>query len=138
MQNGFSLTFRTVMTPWTQECVYFVVATLSEAGVAVEPDPLKRGLGFEEQWFTPWNEVMSLQHVRPPEPIVRIEFPTSIGQTAIRDIRIPPIVDGPFAGCSGPHLVEAILTTFQETHRPPTIAQVLRVLPEVHGGRTNN
>jgi hypothetical protein len=136
VDDRFSLTFRTMMAPWTQDCVYFIVLTLSEAGIAVEPDPLKRGLGFEEQWFTPWSEVMSLQHVRPPEPIVRVEFPTSSGQTAIRDIRIPPVKDGPFAGCSGPHLVEAILSAFQETHRPPSVAQVLRVLPEVHeGGR---
>jgi len=134
MGDRFSLVLRTCMAPWTQDCTYFIVLTLTDAGIAVEPDPLKRGLGFEEQWFTPWSEVMSLQHVRPPEPIVRIEFPTSNGQTAIRDIRIPPIADGPFAGCSGPHLVEAILAAFQETHHPPSVEQVARILPEVHGG----
>jgi len=132
--DRFSLTFRSVMTPWTQECVYYVVVTLSDEGIGVEPDQLKHGFGLEEQWFTPWSEVMSLQHVRAPEPVVRIEFPTSSGQTAIRDIRIPPVTDGPFAGCSGPHLVEAILSAFQETRRPPSVAQVLRVMPEVHQG----
>ena len=130
--DRFSLRFRSVMAPWTQECVYYVVVTLSAEGIAVEPDPLKHGFGLEEQWFTSWSDVTSLQHVRPPEPIVRLEFPTSSGQTAIRDIRIPPVAEGPFAGCAGPHLVEAILTAFQETHRPPSVAQVLRVMPQVH------
>jgi len=134
MGNRFSLVFHTYMTPWTQDCMYFITLTLDETGIGVAPDPAKRGLGLEEQWFTPWSDVMSLQHVRPPEPIVRIEFPTSSGQTAIRDIRIPPIADGPFAGCSGPHLVEAILAAFQETHHPPSVEQVARILPEVHGG----
>ena len=133
VDERFSLRFRSVMTPWTQECVYHVVVTLSDEGIGVEPDPLKHGFGLEEQWFTPWSEVMSLQHVRPPEPVVRIEFPTSSGQTAIRDIRIPPVAEGPFAGCSGPHLVEAILAAFQETHRAPSIAQVLRAMLEVRG-----
>jgi hypothetical protein len=131
MANGFSLTFPTYMTPWTQDCMYFVILTLSDTGIGVEPDPRKRGLGMEEQWFAPWSEIMSLQHVRPPEPIVRIEFPTSIGQTAIRDIRVPAVKDGPFAGCSGAHLVEAILLAYQETHRPPSVEQVARMLPAV-------
>lgn len=131
MGNQFNLVFNTYMTPWTQDCMFFVILTLSEAGIGVAPDPAKRGLGLEEQWFAPWSDVMSLQHVRPPEPIVRIEFPTSEGQTAIRDIRVPTVADGPFAGCSGPHLVEAILLAFQETHQPPTIAQIARTMPEV-------
>jgi hypothetical protein len=130
----FSLTFNTTMTPWTQDCMFFVILTLSQDGIGVAPDPRKRGLGMEEQWFAKWSEVMSLQHVRPPEPIVRIEFPTSEGQTAIRDIRVPTVADGPFAGCSGAQLVEAILLAFQETHRPPSVAQVVRMLPDV-GGR---
>jgi hypothetical protein len=128
MADGFSLTFHTYMTPWTQDCMFFVVLTLSDTGIGVAPDPRKRGLGMEEQWFASWSEIMSLQHVRPPEPIVRIEFPTSEGQTAIRDIRVPPVPDGPFAGCSGAHLVEAILLAFQETHQPPSVEQVARML----------
>jgi hypothetical protein len=128
MADGFRLTFNTYMTPWTQDCMFFVVLTLSDTGIGVEPDPRKRGLGMEEQWFASWSEIMSLQHVRPPEPIVRVEFPTSEGQTAIRDIRVPPVPDGPFAGCSGAHLVEAILLAFQETHQPPSVEQVARML----------
>src|SRR5215472_12102838 len=54
MADGFSLTFATYMTPWTQDCMFFVVVTLSEAGIAVAPDPKKRGFGMEEQWFAPW------------------------------------------------------------------------------------
>ena len=131
MGNGFNLVFHTYMTPWTQDCMYFITLTLSEAGIGVAPDPAKRGLGLEEQWFTPWSDVMSLQHVRPPEPIIRIEFPTSAGQTAIRDIRVPTVADGAFAGCSGAHLVEAILLAFQETHQPPTVEQIARTMPEV-------
>jgi hypothetical protein len=134
MGNGFELVFHTYMTPWTQDCMFFVILTVSDAGIGVAPDPRKRGLGMEEQWFTRWNEVTSLEHVRPPEPIVRVEFPTSEGQTAIRDIRVPTVADGPFAGCSGAHLVEAILLAFQETHRPPSVEQVARMLPDV-GGR---
>ena len=126
MADGFSLTFATYMTPWTQDCMFFVVVTLSEAGIAVAPDPKKRGFGMEEQWFAPWNDVVSFQHVRPPEPIVRVEFPTSEGQTAIRDIRVPDAKDGPFAGCAGPQLVEAILLAWQEDHRPPGVEEVLR------------
>jgi len=133
MADGFRLLFHTTMTPWTQDCMYFITLTLSDTGIGVAPDPRKRGLGMEEQWFTAWSEVMSLQHVRPPEPIVRIEFPTSEGQTAIRDIRVPTVADGPFAGCSGAHLVEAILLAFQETHQPPSVAQVVRLLPDVRG-----
>jgi hypothetical protein len=128
MADGFSLTFHTYMTPWTQDCMFFVVLTLSDTGIGVAPDPRKRGLGMEEQWFASWSEIMSLQHVRPPEPIVRVEFPTSEGQTAIRDIRVPPVPDGPFVGCSGAHLVEAILLAFQETHQPPSVEQVARML----------
>jgi hypothetical protein len=135
MGNGFKLVFHTYMTPWTQDCMFFVILTVSDTGIGVAPDPRKRGLGMEEQWFARWSEVTSLEHVRPPEPIVRIEFPTSEGQTAIRDIRVPTVADGPFAGCSGAHLVEAILLAFQETHRPPSVEQVLRMLPDV-GGRT--
>jgi hypothetical protein len=133
MDDGFRLTFSTYMTPWTQDCMFFVVLTLSEEGIGVAPDPAKSGFGMEEQWFAPWSEVMSLQHVRPPEPIVRVEFPTSEGQTAIRDIRIPTVTDGPFAGCSGPHLVEAILLAYQENHRPPSVEQVARLLPQARG-----
>jgi hypothetical protein len=133
MADGFRLVFHTYMTPWTQDCMYFITLTLTDTGIGVAPDPAKRGLGMEEQWFAAWSEVMSLQHVRPPEPIVRIEFPTSEGQTAIRDIRVPTVADGPFAGCSGAHLVEAILLAFQETHRPPSVAQVVRMLPDVRG-----
>ena len=81
MGNGFSLVFRAYMTPWTQECMYFILLTLSDTGISVEPDPFMRGLGLEEQWFAPWGDVMSLQHVRQPEPFVRIEFSTSGGQT---------------------------------------------------------
>ena len=126
MGDGFRLTFATYMTPWTQDCMFFVVVTLSEQGIGVEPDPKKRGFGMEEQWFAPWSDVMSFQHVRPPEPIVRIEFPTSEGQTAIRDIRVPDVVDEPFAGCPGPQLVEAMLLAFQEHHRAPSVEDVLR------------
>jgi hypothetical protein len=133
MGDGFSLTFATYMTPWTQDCMYFIVLTLSDDGIGVAPDPAKRGFGLEEQWFTPWSEVMSLQHVRPPEPIVRIEFPTSEGQSAIRDIRVPTVADGPFAGCSGPHLVEAILLAYQDSHRPPSVEQIARLLPQARG-----
>ena len=44
MGDGFRLTFATTMTPWTQDCMFFVVVTLSEQGIGVEPDPdyLKR------------------------------------------------------------------------------------------------
>jgi hypothetical protein len=137
MGNQFNLVFHTYMTPWTQDCMYFITLTLSEAGIGVAPDPAKRGLGLEEQWFAPWSDVMSLQHVRPPEPIIRIEFPTSVGQTAIRDIRVPTVADGPFAGCSGTHLVEAILLAFQETHQPPTVEQIARTMPEVLRNRSS-
>ena len=128
MGDGFSLTFATYMTPWTQDCMFFITLTLSQDGIGVEPDPRKRGFGMEEQWFAPWSDVMSLQHVRPPEPIVRFEFPTSVGQTAIRDIRMPDVADGPFAGSSGPRLVEAILLAYQENHRPPSVEEVMRKL----------
>ncbi len=125
MGDGFSLTFSTYMTPWTQDCMFFVILTLSQDGIGVAPDPKKRGFGMEEQWFAPWSDVVSFQHVRPPEPIVRIEFPTSLGQTAIRDIRVPTPADGPFAGCAGPQLVEAMLLAFQEHHRAPSVEEVL-------------
>jgi hypothetical protein len=134
MGDGFRLTFATTMTPWTQDCMFFVVVTLSEQGIGVEPDPKKRGFGMEEQWFAPWSDVMSFQHVRPPEPIVRIEFPTSEGQSAIRDIRVPDVTDGPFAGCPGPQLVEAMLLAFQEHHRPPTVDDVMRKVGETQRG----
>ena len=126
MGDGFRLTFATTMTPWTQDCMFFVVVTLSEYGIGIEPDPKKRGFGMEEQWFAPWSDVLSFQHVRPPEPIVRIEFPTSEGQSAIRDIRVPDVKDGPFAGRPGPQLVEAMLLAFQERQRPPNVDDVLR------------
>jgi hypothetical protein len=77
---------------------------------------------------------MSFQHVRPPEPIVRIEFPTSEGQSAIRDIRVPDITEGPFAGCPGPHLVEAMLLAYQEQHHPPSVDDVLRKVAELRPG----
>ena len=131
MDDGFRLTFATYMTPWTQDCMFFVVLTLSEAGIRVEPDAKKRGFGMEEQWFVPWSDVVSFQHVRPPEPIVRIEFPTSQGQTAIRDVRVPDVADGPFAGCAGPQLVEAMLLAFQEHHRAPGVDDVLRKVTEL-------
>jgi hypothetical protein len=131
MGDGFSLTFSTYMTPWTQDCMFFVVLTLSQDGIGVAPDLKKHGFGMEEQWFAAWSEVMSLQHVRPPEPIVRIEFPTSEGQSAIRDIRIPAPADGPFAGCPGPQLVEAILLAYQEHHRPPGVEEVMRKAEEL-------
>jgi len=134
MDDGFRVTFATYMTPWTQDCMFFVVVTLSEQGIGVEPDPKKRGFGMEEQWFVDWSDVMSFQHVRPPEPIVRIEFPTSEGQSAIRDIRVPDVTDGPFAGCPGPQLVETVLLAFQEHHLPPTVEDVRRKMAEV-GGR---
>jgi hypothetical protein len=133
MGDGFRLTFSTYMTPWTQDCMFFVTVTLSEAGVAVAPDPKKHGFGMEEQWFAPWSDVVSFQHVRPPEPIVRIEFPTSEGQTAIRDIRVPDVADGPFAGCPGPQLVEAMLLAFQEHHRPPAADDVMRKMAALRG-----
>jgi hypothetical protein len=131
MGDGFSLTFATYMTPWTQECMFFVIVTLSQDGIAVAPDPKKRGFGLEEQWFASWSEVMSLAHARPDEPIVRIEFPTSEGQTAIRDIRVPIAAAGPFAGCAGPLLVEAMLLAYQEQHRPPSVEEVTRKIAEM-------
>ena len=134
MGDGFRLTFATTMTPWTQDCMFYVVVTLSDRGIGVEPDPKKRGFGMEEQWFTPWSDVMSFQHVRPPEPIVRIEFPTSEGQTAIRDIRMPDVAREPFAGCSGPQLVEAMLLVFQEQHRAPAVDEVMRKLADLRRG----
>jgi hypothetical protein len=131
MSDGFRLTFASYMTPWTQDCMFFVVVTLSEAGIGVEPDPKKRCFGMEEQWFAPWSDVVSFQHVRPPEPIVRVEFPTSEGQTAIRDIRVPDVAEGPFAGCPGPQLVEAMLLAFQEQHRAAGVDEVMRKLAEL-------
>jgi len=125
MGDGFSLTLATTMTPWTQDCMFFVVLTLSQDGIGVAPDPKKRGFGMEEQWFVPWGEVMSLEHVRPPEPIVRLEFPTSEGQSAVRDIRIATITDGPFAGASGPQLVEAMLLAYQDHHSAPSVDDVV-------------
>jgi hypothetical protein len=131
MGEGFRLTFAATMTPWTQDCVFFVAVTLSETGIGVAPDPKKRGFGLEEQWFAPWGDVVSFEHVRPPEPIMRIEFPTSEGQTAIRDIRVPDIAGGPFAGCPGPQLVEAMLLAYQEHHRAPTVGEVMRKAAEL-------
>jgi hypothetical protein len=54
--------------------MYFILLTLSDTGIGVEPDPFMRGLGLEEQWSAPWSDVMSLELVHQPEPIVRIEF----------------------------------------------------------------
>jgi hypothetical protein len=133
--NGFSLRFRAYMTPWTQECMYFILLTLSDTGIGVEPDPLMRGLGLEEQWVAPWSDVMSLQLVHQPEPIVRIEFSISSGQTAIRDIRMPAVQETPFIGHSGAHLAEAILLAYQEKNRPPNVEQVIRVLLELRDRR---
>jgi hypothetical protein len=130
MCNAFRLVFRTSMTPWTQECVYFVLLTVCDAGIGVERDPTKGGLGLEEQWFAPWSDVVSLQHVHSPESIVRIEFSTAGGQTTIRDIRVPSVRERAFAGCSGTHLLEAILLAYREKHHPPTVEQVLRMLPK--------
>ena len=113
--------------------MFFVMVTLSEQGIGVAPDPKKRGFGMEEQWFASWSDVMSFQHVRPPEPIVRIEFPTSEGQSAIRDIRMPDVTDGPFAGYAGPQLVEAMLLAWQEHHRPPTVEDVMCKVAELRG-----
>jgi hypothetical protein len=135
MGNGFSVEFRAYMTPWTQECMYFILLTLSDTGISVEPDPFMRGLGLEEQWFAPWSDVMSFQLVHQPEPIVRIEFSISSGQTAIRDIRIPAVQEAPFVGYSGAHLAEAILLAFQEKHLPPNVEQVIRILLELGGRR---
>jgi len=131
MGNAFRLVFRTYMTPWTQECMYFVLLTVCDTGIGVERDPSKGGLGLEEQWFASWSEVVSLQRVHLPEPIVRIEFSTAGDQTTIRDIRVPSVRERPFAGCSGPQLVEAILVAYREKHHPPTVEEVLRLLPEV-------
>ena len=131
MDDGFSLSFSTTMTPWTQDCMFFVAVTLSEAGIGVAPDPKKRGFGMEEQWFAPWGDVVSFQHVRPPEPIVRVEFPTSEGQTAIRDIRVPEVTGAPFAGCPGPQLVEAMLLAYQEHRRAPSMDEVMRKVAEL-------
>jgi hypothetical protein len=132
MADAFKLVFRTHMTPWTQDCVYFVLLTITDAGIGVERDPTKGGLGLEEQWFTPWSDVMSIQHGHLPEPIIRVEFATVGSQTTIRDIRIPPIDEPPFRGCPGPLLVEAILVAFQEKSRPPSVQEVLRALSEIH------
>ena len=135
MGNGFSLGFRAYMTPWTQECMCFILLTLSDTGISVEPAPFMRGLGCEEKWFAPWSDVMSLQLVRQPEPIVRIEFSTSSGQTAIRDIRIPAVQEAPFVGYFGAHLAEAILLAYQEEHRPPNVEQIIRMLRELRRRR---
>ena len=132
MGNGFSLIFRAYMTPWTQECMYFILLALSDTGISVEPDPFMRGLGLEEQWSAPWRDVLMLQLVREPEPVVRIEFATANGQTVIRDIRVPTAHEAPFDGYSGAHLAEAILLAYQEHYRPPTVEQVIRIL---HGLR---
>jgi hypothetical protein len=137
MRNGFDLMFRAYMTPWTQECMYFILLTLSDTGISIEPDPFLRGLGFEEQWSVPWSDVMSLEHVHEPEPVVRIEFSTVNGQTIIRDLRIPTVQEPPFQGSSGAHLAEAILLAYQEEHRPPKVQQVLRTLRGLHPGRAS-
>ena len=128
MADAFTLSFRTHMTPWTQDCVYYVVLTVSDRGMGVAPDWSKKGLGLEEEWFTPWGEVMSLEHGHMPEPIVRLEFATAEGQTAIRDIRVPSAVEPPFAGQAGPQLIEAILLAYQDANSPPSVEQVLHRL----------
>jgi hypothetical protein len=128
MADAFSLVFRTYMTPWTQDCVYFVVLTVSDRGIGISPDWSKKGLGLEEQWFTPWGDVISLEHGHMPEPIARLEFVTAGGQTAIRDIRVPTVDQPPFAGHGGPQLIEAILMAYQDGNRPPSVEQVVRRL----------
>jgi len=130
MENGFRLVFRTCMMPWTQECVYFVLLTLSDAGIGVGPDQSKRGLGLEEEWFVPWRDVISLDHVRPTEPIIRIEFSTARGLTAIRDIRIPPVREEPFAGYGGADLALAIWSACQATQQAPSVDEIARILSE--------
>jgi len=130
MTDAFRLILRTYMTPWTQDCVYYVVLTVSASGIGVEPDWSKRGLGHEEQWFTPWRDVISIEHGHLPEPIVRIEFATAGGQTTIRDIRVPAIREPPFAGRSGPQLIEAIFTAYQDLMKPPSIDEIMRRLDE--------
>jgi hypothetical protein len=115
--------------------MYFILLTLSDTGIGVEPDPFMRGLGLEEQWFAPWSDVMSLELVHQPEPIVRIEFSVSGGQTAIRDIRMPAVQETPFVGYSGAHLAEAIFLASQEKHRPPNVEQVIRILLELRDRR---
>jgi hypothetical protein len=132
--DAFSLVFRTYMTPWTQECVCYVILTVSAAGIGVERDPTKGGLGLEEQWFAPWSDVLSIEHGHLPEPIIRIEFATAGGQTAVRDIRIPPVDEPPFRGCPGPLLVEAIVLAYQEKNAPPSVDQVLLALAEIDAG----
>lgn len=132
MADAFKLVFLTHMTPWTQDCFYFVVLTITGAGIGVRQDPSKGGLGLEEEWFTPWGDVTSIEHGHLPEPIIRLEFRTVGGQTTIREIRIPPIDEPPFRGCPGPLLVEAILIAFQEKSREPSVDEVLRALSEIH------
>jgi len=131
MADAFKLVFRTHMTPWTQDCIYFVILTVTGSGIAVQRDPSKGGLGLEEEWFVPWGEVVSMQHGHLPEPIIRLEFSTAGSQTTIRDIRIPPVTEPPFRGCPGPLLVEAILLAFQERNQPPSVEEVLRALSEI-------
>ena len=131
MAEAFRLVFRTSMTPWTQDCVYYVVLTITEEGIGVERDPTKGGLGLEEQWFTPWSDVTSVQYGHLPEPIIRLEFLTAGSQTTIRDIRIPAVEQPPFRGCSGPQLVEAIVTAFRQNSRAPSVDQVLGVLAQI-------
>jgi hypothetical protein len=131
MPDEFKLVFRTHMTPWTQDCVYYVVLTITQAGIGVARDPTKGGLGLEEEWFAPWGDILSLTRGHMPEPIVRLEFLVAGSQTAIRDIRVPPVREPPFGECAGPHLVEAILLGYQERNQPPTIDQVRRWLAEI-------
>ena len=96
MGNGFNLVFRAYMTPWTQECMYFILLTLSDTGISVEPDPFMRGLGLEEQWSAQWSDVLMLQPVREPEPVVRIEFATSNGQNSHPGYSYPDGAGGTF------------------------------------------
>jgi hypothetical protein len=117
MPDEFKLVFRTHMTPWTQDCVYYVVLTITQAGIGVARDP--------------WGDILSLTRGHMPEPIVRLEFLVAGSQTAIRDIRVPPVREPPFGECAGPHLVEAILLGYQERNQPPTIDQVRRWLAEI-------
>ena len=86
------------------------------------------GRNWSKEWFASWGDVMSLEHGHMPEPIVRVEFATALGQTAIRDIRVPSAREPPFAGHEGPHLIEAILLAYQDGNGPPTVEQVLHRL----------
>ena len=135
MGDGFNLVFRAYMTPWTQECMYFILLGLSNTGISVEPDPFLRGLGLEEQWSAPWSNVISLEPTREPEPVVRIEFSTANGQTTIRDLRVPTVSAPPFDGYSGAQVIQCVWLAYQEEHRLPSAEQVFRILLRLHPRR---